>query len=330
MSTALIDARDGFVQPLRGWGRYVAALVGHLPAALEPHGIRLTAVRDGGPLPEVAFEQAGLPLRARRLKADLLHAPNVWLPLLRPCPGVVTIHDLAFEDPVPGDFGRVTGAKFRLLAPRAARSADAVICVSRFTADDVVARYGVDPARVHVVPNGPALPLGDAPVPAGEPYLLAVGDLRPKKNLDRLVAAWAAGAGGGRRLVLAGAGRRDPSWPAGVEVTGYVDDATLDALLRGADLLVHPSLYEGFGLVVAEAMARGVPVACADATALPETAAGAAVLFDPRDVDALGAAIDEALARAGELHVRGLARARELTWERAARATAEVYRAVLR
>lgn len=328
VAVVVFDARDAVAQPLRGWGRYARELVGHLPAALSPD-LELRALTGGGRVPEVAYEQIGLPLRLRGMGAAIVHAPNVWLPLVRPCAGVVTIHDLAFEDPVPGDFSRVTGAKFRALAPRAARGAQAVICPSRFTADDVGARYGVDPARLHVVPNGPALPIGDAPVPAGDPYLLAIGDLRPKKNLDRLVRAWAAGAGGGRRLVLAGVGDRSPAWPAGVEVAGYLEDDRMDALLRGADLLVHPSLYEGFGLVLVEAMARGVPVACSDATALPETADGAAELFDPLDVDAIGAAIDRALERAEELRGLGRARSAQLTWARSARETAAVYRGVL-
>lgn len=324
MPQVVIDARDAYVQPLRGWGRYVRELVEHL----EEDDLEVRAVTSGGGRLEVLFEQIGLPRLLRRWDADLVHAPNCFLPLRRPCPGVVTVHDLAFEA-LPEDFSRRTGAKYRWTTPRAARSAEAVICVSQWTADDVATRYGVPAERLHVVPNAPSLAVGDAPPPQREPYLLAIGDLRPKKNLVRLVEAWRR-AGTGRRLVLAGAG----AWPggappAGVELTGYLPEAELDALLRGADALVHPSLYEGFGLVLLEAMVRGVPVACADATALPETAGGAAVLFDPLDVDDIARALDDVLDDAPRLAEAGRARAAGFSWERTARMTADVYREAL-
>jgi glycosyltransferase involved in cell wall biosynthesis len=272
----------------------------------------------------VLWEQVGLPRVLGRLKPALFHAPNCFLPLRRPCPGVVTIHDLAFER-YPEDFSRRTGAKYRFFTPRAARSAERVICVSRYTADDVVARYGVDERKIRVIPNAAALALGDAPPPPG-PYLVAVGDLRAKKNLGRLIEAWQR-AQLPHRLVLAGLGTMDV--PDGVELTGYVDDSRLDALMRGADLVVHPSLYEGFGLVVLEAMARGTPVAAARATALPETAGDAAVLFDPLDVDDMAAAIGRALRERDDLARRGRERAAQFSWEATARATADVYRELL-
>lgn len=316
MLNVAFDARDAHAEPVRGWGRYARHLLEHLPG-------RVLRYSEAGAGPEVLWEQVVFPARARRDGVAVLHAPNCFLPLRRHCPGVVTIHDLAFEAH-PEDFSRRTGAKYRWTAPRAARSAERVICVSQFTADDVVARYGVDPAKLRVIPNAPGLPVTDAPLPEGGPYLLAVGDLRGKKNLERLVAAHAR-LGTGHRLVLAGLGEPGVALPDGVEATGWVDDARLDALMRGADLLVHPSLYEGFGLVVAEAMVRGTPVACADATALPETAGGAAVLFDPRSVEAIAAGIREALERAGELRAAGRERARAWSWAASAAATLAVY-----
>ena len=312
------DARDAHRPPLRGWGRYAAELERALPAFVE-----LEAIREGGMGPEVWFEQVRLPRRLKKSAPDVLHVPNCFLPLRRPCPGVVTVHDLAFEA-YPDDFTRATGMKYRALTPRAVRSADRVICVSQFTADDVCARYGIPAGKVRVVPNAPSLPIGDAPLPAAAPYILAIGDLRPKKNLERLVRAWRS-AGTNRRLVVAGLGAAP--WPD-VDAPGFLSDADLDALLRGADLLVHPSLYEGFGLVVAEAMARGVPVACSNATALRELGDGAAELFDPFDVADIAGALRRALARRDELAMLGLERVAPLSWERTARETAAVYEEV--
>ena len=314
MSAVAIDARDAFIEPGRGYGRYARELIGHLPHDLE------TRVWERNPAgPEVWFEQMTLPRALRREGSALVHATNCFLPLRRPCPGVVTIHDLAFEDH-RGDFARTTGAKYRYFAPRAARSAERVICVSDFTAGDVMRRYGVDAARIRVVPNAPSLPIGSAPVPDGEPYLLAVGDLRAKKNLQRLVQAWSM-LGTGHRLVLAGLGDRD-GLPPVVEKVGYVDDERLDALMRGADVLVHPSLYEGFGLVVLEAMARGVPVAAAGATALPETGGDAAVYFDPLDPESIASGIRRVLDSPPS---GGTERAARFTWERCAREHDAVY-----
>jgi glycosyltransferase involved in cell wall biosynthesis len=171
--------------------------------------------------------------------------------------------------------------------------------------------------------------------------VLAVGDLRAKKNLRSLVAAFAvlrAGDGIPHRLVLAGVdageGPRLAALAGGapVELTGYVDDERLDGLIRDAELVVHPSLYEGFGLVVLEAMARGTPVLAARATALPETGGDAAWYFDPSEPDDLARQIssllgDEALR--GQLAQRGRLRAAAFSWERTARATAAVYRELL-
>jgi glycosyltransferase involved in cell wall biosynthesis len=334
--TVAIDATDALAPSPRGWGLYARELVRALGPAADGVDVRALSARGRGP--EVLWEQLGLPRALRREGAELVHAPNCFLPLRRPCPGVVTVHDLAFEVH-PEDFSRRTGAKYRFFVPRAARSAERVICVSYFTRDDLCGRYGIDPAKVRVVPLAPALPVGTAAAPAG-PYVLAVGDLRAKKNLGRLVEAWRALRAEGleHRLVLAGmdAGAGTALRAAGagepLELTGYVPQERLDALLRGASLLVHPSLYEGFGLPMAEAMARGCPVAAARATALPEVAGDAAVYFDPRDVADMAGAIRRALEddplRAA-LVERGRTRVGRLSWERTARETAAVYRELL-
>jgi glycosyltransferase involved in cell wall biosynthesis len=335
MPTVAIDARDARGPQLRGWGRYTLELVRALRRRAE---VELLELDDGGPGPEIAWEQLMLPRILRHRHADLVHAPNCFLPLRRPCPGVVTVHDLAFEE-YPEDFARLTGWKYRTFTPRCARSAERVICVSENTRKDLCARYGVDPERTRTIHSAPSLPIGDA-APPGGPYLLAVGDLRRKKNLVRLARAFARLRRDGlpHRLVLAGldagegAAIRTAAGAAPVELTGYVDDARLDALMRGADLLVYPSLYEGFGLVIVEAMARGCPVAAARTTALPEAAGGAAALFDPLDeadmADTIRHVLEDEPAR-GEMVERGRERAAELSWDRTAELTAAVYRELL-
>ena len=337
MPIVAIDARDAYAPQLRGWGRYVRDLVDALP---ERPDIDYHVIARGGPGPELLFEQVQLPLMLRRRQADLVHAPNCFLPLARPCMGVVTIHDLAFEV-FPGDFSKRTGWKYRTFTRRAARSAQRVICDSGHTAADIVRRYGVDEGRVRVIPLAPSLPIGGEPLPDDAPYLLAVGDLRPKKNLMRLVQAFRMLRREGleHRLVLAGIEGgpegeriREAAGEEPVRLTGYLSDARLDALMRGADALVHPSLYEGFGLVLVEAMARGVPVVAARATALPETGGAAAAYFDPLDVGDMAAAIRGVVGdcrRHAELSRLGLARAAQLSWAASAALTVAVYEEML-
>jgi glycosyltransferase involved in cell wall biosynthesis len=339
MPTVAIDTSDASAPELRGWGRYVRELAWALDRREAADGLTfkfLDGSRARGP--ELLWEQVTLPRVLRSSGADAVHAPNVFLPLRRPCPGVVTVHDLAFEEH-PEDFSRRTGWKYRSVAPRAVRSAERVICVSDWTRGDLERRYGADPSKLRVVYSAPALPGGDEQPPAG-PYVLAVGDLREKKNFARLAAAFRLlhAEGLPHRLLIAGAdvgeGERITRAAAGapVQLLGFVDDSRLDALMRGADLLVHPSLYEGFGLVLLEAMTRGCPVAAADATALPETCAGAALLFDPYDERAIAQAMRHALGDANlrrDLSERGKVRAAEFSWEQTAADTAAVYREVV-
>jgi glycosyltransferase involved in cell wall biosynthesis len=319
MGTVLLDVADAAGPHQRGWGRYVALLASALGNAVIPVGPGRSARG-----PEVLWEQIGLARTASRRGADLIHSPNCFLPLHRPCLGVVTVHDLAFEV-FPDDFAPRTRWKYATFTPAAVRSAQLVIVPSSFTASDVVTRYGVAIEKIRVIPEAPALPIGSSPVVPGS-YLLAVGDVRAKKNLGVLVEA-------GRRLglevVLAGLGDPGPLAAPHVRATGWVSDAELDELMRGAAVLVHPSLYEGFGLVIVEAMARGVPVACADATALPQTTAGAAELFDPHDPVSVSDAIERAIGRRDELRALGLARAAALSWERTAELTKAVYAELL-
>jgi len=240
---------------------------------------------------------------------------------LRARPAVVaTVHDAAvlrYPTAFPA-WHRHTG---RLALRQAVRSADAIVAVSAFTRDELTELLGVSPDRVRVVPNGvdPVF-TSSGPVASGD-YVLTVGTLEPRKNLARAVEA-ARLAGVELRVVGARGwgGVEIPSW------VGRVDDDELAALYRGARCLVFPSLYEGFGIPILEAMACGVPVVTSRGGATEEVAGGAAVLVDALDIAAIAAGIAEAEERREELRPLGLERARAFTWAHAADAVEALWR----
>jgi glycosyltransferase involved in cell wall biosynthesis len=331
------DARDAFVPMPHGSGIYVRRLLEAL-LRLPPDRHELWPLEHGGRGPEVVWEQLTLPRLLQGRGAALLHGPDSFLPLRRRCPGVVTIHDLAFEA-IPGDMNPVTTLKYRLLARRSATSAQRVICPSAFTAGDLELRYGIPGERIRVIPEAPALTPGALLPPPGR-YLLAAGDLRRKKNLPVLISAFRELVDDGlpHRLILAGADLGlggellERAGRAPVELRGFVPDERLDALLRGAEALVVPGTYEGFGLVVLDAMARGCPAVLARSGALPETGGDAAVYFDPYDAIDLAGALRRVLGDADErerLADAGRARAAAFSWDEAAAATMAVYEELL-
>jgi glycosyltransferase involved in cell wall biosynthesis len=264
-----------------------------------------------------------LPRMARRKGLDVLHCPTFRGPLRPPgVPLVVTVHDLAVLRH-PETFNQWTRRYSRSCVPRVVRAASRVIAVSKFTGGELTELLGTPQGKIAVVPNGVA----DVFSPDGEAaegtYVLAVGTLEPRKNLERVQEATRL-AGAELRVV----GAR--GW-GGVTAEGWlgrVTDDELARLYRGARCLVYVSLYEGFGLPIAEAMACGTPVVTSAGGATEETAGGAAVLVDPHDADAIAAGILEADARRAELRALGLERARAFSWHSAARATADVYREV--
>lgn len=293
-----------------GTARYVRGLLAHNEyeqLAFRGHGRLKTVVRDAWWYPH------GLPREARGL--DLLHCPTFRGPVRSDVPVVATIHDLAVLRH-PETFNRWTRRYSRLAVPGVARAARLVIAVSEFTKREVVELLGVPGERVRVIPNGvePVF-TPDGPRADGD-YVLAVGTLEPRKNLAVVqqldLPLRVVGARGWGDVPRDG-------W------IGRVPDEELAALYRGARCLVYPSLYEGFGIPILEAMACGTPVVTSRGGATEEVAGGAAVLVDPRDPAAVAAGIEEAAVRRDELVPLGLERARGFTWERAAAATRAVY-----
>jgi glycosyltransferase involved in cell wall biosynthesis len=264
-----------------------------------------------------------LPRLLRRLGPELAHFQHA-LPLNYRGRSVVTLHDLHFERD-PGVMGLLDRVTFRFFVPRAARRADQVLSVSERTKRDAVELYGIDPARVTVTPHGVDPAFGPGGVRQG--YLLFVGAIQARK--DPLAAASAAAATG---LPLVAVGPEKEQRLArelrerGVEVRGFVEKNELAELYRGAEALILPSRYEGFGVPVLEAMASGTPVVCSSDAALREVAGDAAAY--ERDGD-LAAAVRRVLDDR-ERYVRaGLERAKAFSWEETARRTAAVYRRVI-
>ncbi|MGI8606993.1 MAG: glycosyltransferase family 4 protein [Gaiellaceae bacterium] len=274
---------------------------------------------------DTAWYLGALPMLAARDGLDVLHCPTMRAPLRSRVPLVVTVHDLAVLR-YPETFNRWTRSWSALTLPRVARAARRIIAVSELTRLELVEALGVDEARVRVVRNGVGPPFqSGGPAAAGE-YVLTVSTLEPRKNLARLVEGFQR-AELGLELRIAGArgwGRVDVGGE-GVRLLGEVGDTELAELYRGAACVAYVPLYEGFGLPVLEALACGAPVVTARGGACEEVAAGAAELVDPLDPDDIAAGLRRANRRRAELRSLGLARARELTWERTARETLAVY-----
>jgi glycosyltransferase involved in cell wall biosynthesis len=301
----------------------------------------------------VLAEQTLLPVAAARAGVDLLHNIFTTAPALVTVPQVSTVHDVIYKR-VPETHAGVMTHGMHALTIVAVRRSERVLTVSYAAGDDLVEFLGVPRDRIDVTQLGPGIRsvdgatggeralrrefgLGDARI------LLSVSAKRAHKNLDRLIDAVAAlPPERDVRLVIPGYAtaferelqRRAEERGASdrVRFAGWVDDATLERLYRAADAFVFPSLAEGFGLPVLEAMARGTPVACSDRTSIPEVGGDAVLYFDPEDTAAIGAAIErllddeelrERLARAGPL------RAAEFSWERTAAGTLASYERAL-
>jgi glycosyltransferase involved in cell wall biosynthesis len=306
------------------------------------------------------MSQLALPGWLRRRRIDVFHSTNYMIPLLafpRRRSGrmrcVVTIHDvipLLFRDRVPMSRKARLFPVYVWLMRQIGRRADAIVTDSRASAADIVGQLRLPPAaadRVRAIYCGVSERFrprqAQAAPPAGKPrVILYVGRFDPYKNVTVAIRAFAqARSRCPFPLVLKLVGSPDPRYPEARECiaalglkdeviwSGYVPDDRLLALYHEADVLLHPSMYEGFGLQVVEAMACGVPVICSNAGALPEVTADAAIRLDPSDVDGYARAIERVLtdpALAARLSESGRRRASTFSWTRTAEETLAVYR----
>lgn len=355
-----------------GIGRYMKCLVEAI-LAQEPLGDYLLIlppgaedmIQVGGSRAEIVTpklkyysirEQIQLPRILREHRIDLLHAPHFMLPLVRPCASVVTIHDvigLTCKEDIQSRIGR---AYYRWMIAAAVRLADRIITDSKFSRDDIVRCLGADPEKVKVIypgisadfqqiSDGDELEKIRSKHRIEDDYIVYAGIYKPRKNHAGLLRAFrTVVANGGRaNLVLVGPlkeGERELRRLAEelgisqkVIFTGFVDDYELRALYSGAKVYACPSLYEGFGFTVLEAMACGIPVVCAGETSLPEVAGEAALYADARSPEEFGEALHKVFTNEslrGALIEKGRKNLRRFSWANTAKETLGVYQDALR
>ena len=358
--------RGGIARYITSLGRALAALPSYAPfddlvavchrkdrqRSLADHGWR--SVTAWTP-PHHRWERVLLAAELAGHRLDLLHSPDHIALGAGRARSVLTVHDLAFLL-YPHTHSPQSRRYYRQIT-WAVQRADRIIAVSQATKEDLVREVGADPARIRVVYEAAfpgwdtatgSPPLGLSPLPqqaTPQPYFLAVASVQePRKNLPRLVEALAEVRRSHPRARLVIAGSPGPDTPAiqeavarrdladSVILPGSLDDRHLGAYYRDAVALVYPSLYEGFGLPMLEAMAAGTAVIAANVSSLPEIAGDAVLLVDPHQVESMAEAMrrvvdDEALR--ADLVARGHSRERQFTWERAAQDTLAVYREAL-
>ncbi len=320
--------------------------------------LRVIPIEPSSRATRFAWEQTSLPLLLRRLRIDVLHSPHHHTPVAAALPLgvrpklVVTMHDVTFLL-LPERYPLARRLYMQAVTRASARVADAIITPSQTVRRDVIEHLGVPPQRVVAIPEAageiyreaPRMQIEEVRARYGLPerYALSVGSLEPGKNRARLFRACALLYGKGIDCTIVVAGQ--PAWQyeadydlvrelgltGRVIFLGYVPDQDMPALYSGATLLAFPSLYEGFGLPVLEAMACGAPVVTSAVSATAEIAGDAALLVDPQDTNAIAAATERLLCDDGlraDLRQRGLARARQFSWEQTARETLLVYELV--
>ena len=301
-------------------------------------------------------EQITVPLDLRRERADLFHAPHYVLPALTPCKSVVTIHD-CIHLRFPQYLRRLGYAYARGSLWLATHRSNRILTVSEASKRDILDYFSVPPEKIDVIYNGIDERFSTPPpeedvarvrerYQLDDPFILYAGNIKPHKNLERTIEAFHLLRRGGQfeqvKLVIIGdeiakyAALRHAvhrhKLHKYVRFFGFVPDRTLAILYRLAAVFVFPSLYEGFGLPPLEAMASGTPVITSNVSSLPEVVGDAALLVDPLQPEAIADAMRRVLtdsALRDDLRARGLARARQFSWERSIRRVREIYGEVL-
>ncbi len=353
--TIAIDGRP-LSGPAGGVRRYITELwraMGHVdpdltgvalggdPVSARAAGLQHARVRSLLST-NLGWSALALPRAARRLRADVFHAPAYTAPLWGARPLVLTIHDVSYARH-PEWYPHASGALRQAFYRRSAQRADRIITDSTFSRDEIVAAYGIDAAKMSVVPLGVSADFRPASTVAREPVILHVGDLHTRRNLRLLVEVVAGLSQSipGLTLVLVGTDRGEGASLTALarslkasdvlHLVGAVRESELCAWYQRAAVLAYPSRYEGFGLPVVEAMACGAPVVASRGSSLTEVVGDAGVLVDPDDREAWARALRDVIEQpdhAADLSRRGLSRAAGYTWGATAALTADVYRSL--
>jgi glycosyltransferase involved in cell wall biosynthesis len=300
----------------------------------------------------VLADQTLLPVAAARRRVDLLHSVANLAPAWGPYRRLLTVHDLIHRT-FPDAHEGFRAHALSVVMPLGFRRSHRLIAISQATRDDLVNLFHEAPGKIDVIPQGVGRPHPELALPEAElraqlragdrPIAFSLSAKRPHKNLPRLLEALARIPGERRPLLVLPGYRtwhedelREHARALGVEddvrFLGWVSQAEVEGLYAASALFVFPSLYEGFGLPVLEAMQRGLPVACSNRTSLPEVAGDAALMFDPDSPEEIATAMERLLAGGDEverLRAAGYERARRFTWDKTARLTAEAYERAL-
>jgi glycosyltransferase involved in cell wall biosynthesis len=321
----------------------------------EELGDNFRAVSEGSP-PYSVREQFRVPIDLYRERADLFHAPHYVLPPLTPCRSIVTIHDcihLRFPQYLPNR-GAYAYARASLWV--ATHRASRILTVSEASKRDILEYFNIPETKIDVIYNAIDERFNEPPAEADvarvqerfqlqDPFVLYAGNIKPHKNLERLIEAFyifrRRGFDSVKLLIIGDEISKYATLRRAVHrlqlhkhvrFLGFVPDETLAVLYRLAAVFVFPSLYEGFGLPPLEAMASGTPVVTSNVSSLPEVVGDAAVLIDPHDADAIADGIYRVMSDAAlRQHLRdsGFARVRHFSWERSIRRVHEIYQELL-
>lgn len=340
--------------PRTGIGNYIrGSLAGLVEAAGDRHEVLAFGPTSLAGPARIREALAGIPLDVKTVRLPASHAlRTLWSRAGRPSVERVVgrldallfsewmypaqrtgIRATVFHDLVPLHHPEWCTARTVAMHTRkahhAAETCDLVFANSRFTAGDLVETLGLDPERIVVVHPGlgPGLAIGGPELDHGGPTILGLGTIEPRKNIARLVEAWRYLADDFGLTLVGGEGwgdRPDLADPR-IRQLGFVPESELGALYRGAEVFVYPSLFEGFGMPVVEAMACGVPVVASAHPSLDEACGDAAVRVDPHDAIAIADGIREAEFRRDELIARGLAHAAQFSWAASGRTMLQAF-----